>query len=82
MDADLYLLPLYRTRHTQSTVHQGRSHAPKLPPALIVITIAPAAVAAPPVGVHRGRQAAADSVCEGHADHRAEARGGPRGVEE
>ena len=59
---------IHTTTHSYYTCH-----APKLPPALIVATITPAAVAAPPVGVHGGRQAAADSVREGHADHRADA---------
>ena len=35
-----------------------------------------------PVGVNRGRQPAADRVCERHAHHRAKTRSGPRGMGE
>ena len=58
-----------------STMRQGRSHAPKLPSALLGTPTA-TAVSTPPVGVHRCRQAAADGMSECHADHRTKAGGG------
>ena len=85
-----------RKLETQSYEYDlpGRSHARKLRSALLYSAVAagavaigpiaptPRAIAAPPVGMNGGREAAAYCMCERHPNHRAHTGGGPGGVGE
>ena len=57
----IYINNMVTGHKLNETMHQGRSHAPKLPSALLGAPTA-TTVSTPPVGVHRRREAAADGM--------------------